>query len=113
MSRPQQVARVKQPYSWSHLHKIRILPSGWIGNSDFNQLLLCAINLKEQKVQGTMQTNLPNILTLSRIAAIPVVVACAATRSPLGDILASLTFTLAAITDYVDGFLARSPETTD
>ncbi len=54
-----------------------------------------------------MPTNLPNLLTLSRIAAIPVMVALAAMRTPLGDMAACVVFGLAGITDYFDGKIAR------
>lgn len=54
-----------------------------------------------------MLTDLPNLLTLSRIAAIPVLVTLVAWGTPLGDILGCLVFALAAITDYFDGKLAR------
>lgn len=54
-----------------------------------------------------MPTDLPNLLTLSRIAAIPVLVALAALRDPWGDLAACVVFSVAAITDYFDGKLAR------
>ncbi len=54
-----------------------------------------------------MLTNLPNLLTLSRIAAIPVMVALAALRTPLGDMMACVVFGMAGITDYFDGKIAR------
>jgi len=54
-----------------------------------------------------MMTDLPNLLTLSRIAAIPVMVALAAIRTPETDFAACVVFLLAAITDYFDGKLAR------
>lgn len=54
-----------------------------------------------------MLTDLPNLLTLSRIAAIPVLVALIAIRTPLADFLACIVFSAAAITDYFDGYLAR------
>ena len=54
-----------------------------------------------------MMTDLPNILTLSRIAAIPVLVLLVAVGAPITDVLASLLFGIAAITDYLDGRLAR------
>ena len=54
-----------------------------------------------------MLTNLPNLLTLSRILAIPVMVAMAALRTPLGDMLACVVFGAAGITDYFDGKIAR------
>ena len=55
-----------------------------------------------------MLTDLPNLLTLSRIAAIPVLVALVALHRPLGDALACLLFAAAGITDYLDGQIARS-----
>jgi cardiolipin synthase len=54
-----------------------------------------------------MPTDLPNLLTLSRIAAIPLLVALAALREPWGDAAACLVFSAAAITDYFDGKIAR------
>ncbi len=54
-----------------------------------------------------MITDLPNILTLSRIAAIPVLVLLVALGGPVADLIAALLFTAAAITDYLDGRLAR------
>ncbi|HTB43572.1 MAG TPA: CDP-diacylglycerol--glycerol-3-phosphate 3-phosphatidyltransferase [Acetobacteraceae bacterium] len=55
-----------------------------------------------------MPTDLPNLLTLSRIAAIPLLVALVALRLPSGDLAACVVFSAAAITDYYDGKLARS-----
>ncbi len=54
-----------------------------------------------------MPTDLPNLLTLSRIAAIPLLVLLAALRTPWGDAAACLVFSVAAITDYFDGKIAR------
>ncbi|MCW3476009.1 CDP-diacylglycerol--glycerol-3-phosphate 3-phosphatidyltransferase [Limobrevibacterium gyesilva] len=54
-----------------------------------------------------MLTDLPNVLTLSRIAAIPLLVALVALREPWGDMGACVVFSVAAITDYFDGKLAR------
>ena len=55
-----------------------------------------------------MLTDLPNVLTLSRIAAIPLMVALVAIGTPWGDLSACVVFALAGITDYFDGVLARS-----
>ncbi|MBK1659589.1 CDP-diacylglycerol--glycerol-3-phosphate 3-phosphatidyltransferase [Paracraurococcus ruber] len=55
-----------------------------------------------------MPTDLPNLLTLSRIAAIPLLVALVALRDPWGDVAACVVFSAAAITDYFDGKIARS-----
>jgi cardiolipin synthase len=54
-----------------------------------------------------MLTDLPNVLTLSRIAAIPVLVALVSARRPVCDLLACAIFAAAAITDYFDGHFAR------
>jgi cardiolipin synthase (CMP-forming) len=55
-----------------------------------------------------MLTDLPNLLTLSRIAAIPLLVALVAIDTRIGDLVACVVFSAAAITDYFDGKLARS-----
>src|SRR5580692_8304156 len=51
--------------------------------------------------------NLPNLLTLGRIAAIPFFVWLLDTRSPRRCFWASIVFTAAAVTDMLDGYLAR------
>jgi len=51
--------------------------------------------------------NLPNILTLTRIAAVPVIVVLLMFESPQNCFWAALVFSLAAITDWLDGYLAR------
>jgi cardiolipin synthase (CMP-forming) len=55
-----------------------------------------------------MLTDLPNVLTLSRIAAIPLLVVLVALHQPATDFAACVVFSAAAITDYFDGKLARS-----
>lgn len=54
-----------------------------------------------------MLTDLPNMLTLSRIAVIPVIVLLVAIGAPWSALAASLLFGAAGITDYLDGRLAR------
>ena len=54
-----------------------------------------------------MLTDLPNLLTLSRIVAIPLLVVLVALRDPAADFAACVLFSSAAITDYFDGRLAR------
>lgn len=52
--------------------------------------------------------NLPNILTISRIVVIPVIFLTIYIHSALWYLVAGLLFIIAAITDYLDGYLARS-----
>jgi CDP-diacylglycerol--glycerol-3-phosphate 3-phosphatidyltransferase len=51
--------------------------------------------------------NLPNILTLTRIVAVPVIVVALLGETPNGDALAAAVFALAALTDGLDGYIAR------
>ncbi len=55
-----------------------------------------------------MPINLPNLLTLARILAIPVVVGLLYLASPLASWFALAVYALACITDWVDGYLARA-----
>ncbi len=52
-------------------------------------------------------TTAPNLLTLSRVLFVPVVVVFLFLRDPKWDVAAGLTFAVASITDYFDGYLAR------
>jgi len=51
--------------------------------------------------------NVPNMLTLGRIAVIPLFVWLTYDADPLSSLWAAVVFTLAAVTDVIDGFLAR------
>ncbi|MGE5518201.1 MAG: CDP-diacylglycerol--glycerol-3-phosphate 3-phosphatidyltransferase [Bacteroidota bacterium] len=55
-----------------------------------------------------MMTSLPNLLTLSRIVAIPLVVATFYVDGALARWIACGLFVAAAITDWFDGYVARS-----
>jgi cardiolipin synthase len=55
-----------------------------------------------------MLTNIPNLLTLSRILAIPALIGAFYLSAPLSNWLAFAIFTAAGITDILDGYLARS-----
>jgi CDP-diacylglycerol---glycerol-3-phosphate 3-phosphatidyltransferase len=52
--------------------------------------------------------NLPNVLTLVRILLVPVLVVVLLDTTPGGSWLAAGVFALAALTDGLDGYLARS-----
>lgn len=51
--------------------------------------------------------NPPNLLTLARMAFVPLVVWALLMRTQTGDWVAAVLFSLAAITDFFDGWLAR------
>jgi CDP-diacylglycerol--glycerol-3-phosphate 3-phosphatidyltransferase len=57
--------------------------------------------------QQLWRLNLPNRLTLSRVAAVPILMACLLSETLWGQYAALLVFILAALTDYWDGRLAR------
>jgi CDP-diacylglycerol--glycerol-3-phosphate 3-phosphatidyltransferase len=52
-------------------------------------------------------TNLPNLISLARIAAIPFVLALIDDSDPLRSLWACLLFLVASVSDALDGFLAR------
>ena len=54
-----------------------------------------------------MLTSLPNLLTLSRIAVIPVLVLLLYIGTPVYRWIACGLFIAACVTDYLDGYLAR------
>ena len=54
-----------------------------------------------------MKLNLANLLTLFRIAAIPAVVICFYSQIPNARPIAAILFGIAAVTDILDGWVAR------
>jgi len=54
-----------------------------------------------------MLTTLPNLLTLSRIAAIPLVIATFYMAPPTGPWLGCVIFSIAGLTDWLDGVILR------
>ena len=55
-----------------------------------------------------MITSIPNLLTISRVVAIPVIVALFYVEGREWQWLACALFSAAAITDYLDGYFARA-----
>lgn len=55
----------------------------------------------------TSYKNLPNLLTVTRILAIPVVMVLLCFSSPWASFLGAVCFAAAGATDILDGFLAR------
>jgi CDP-diacylglycerol---glycerol-3-phosphate 3-phosphatidyltransferase len=52
--------------------------------------------------------NVPNVLTVLRILLVPVLVVALLDETANGDIFAAIIFAVASLTDFVDGWLARS-----
>ena len=52
--------------------------------------------------------NLPNLLTLFRILLVPVLVVALLDAAPSSSVVAAVVFAAAAITDGLDGYIARS-----
>jgi CDP-diacylglycerol--glycerol-3-phosphate 3-phosphatidyltransferase len=70
--------------------------------------------MSTQEIQNSEQAdtelqfdNVPNRLTMLRIALVPVVVGLLFIETPLWDFIAALMFSAAAATDYFDGYIAR------
>jgi cardiolipin synthase len=57
-----------------------------------------------------MYLYLPNLLTYSRIVAVPALVGCFFLKGDFGNWLALAIFVTAALTDVLDGYLARAWE---
>ena len=55
-----------------------------------------------------IRSNIPNQITLARIASVPLFMYLVLMEKPVGTILAIVLFVLAAASDAVDGYLARS-----
>jgi len=51
--------------------------------------------------------NIPNLLSISRILAVPVFIVLMLDPSPLRALLAGIVFSIASATDWLDGYLAR------
>jgi len=52
-------------------------------------------------------TTIPNLITMFRIAVIPLVLLFIDNASPMRSFIATLIYTLAAVSDFFDGYLAR------
>ena len=56
---------------------------------------------------GQDSLNIPNLLTFTRILLIPVFVVLFSTPDPDRSLMAAIVFVVAAVTDMLDGYLAR------
>ncbi len=59
-----------------------------------------------QKLKEVVLT--PNFMTVSRIIAVPIIVVLLMSDSRITTVIAAALFSLASITDYFDGYLART-----
>ncbi len=64
--------------------------------------------MMNNRTQAIRSTTLPNLLTFARIALVPVVVALFYFDRPISNWIAAGFFVLACITDYLDGYFART-----
>ena len=64
--------------------------------------------LRQRTTGWLMETNLPNALTVSRILATPVICLLLFLGTALGSWLALAVWVYACLTDFLDGYLARS-----
>jgi CDP-diacylglycerol---glycerol-3-phosphate 3-phosphatidyltransferase len=55
----------------------------------------------------TTAMNVPNLLSISRILAVPVFIVLMLEPTPLRALLAGIVFSIASATDWLDGYLAR------
>jgi CDP-diacylglycerol--glycerol-3-phosphate 3-phosphatidyltransferase len=55
----------------------------------------------------TAAMNVPNLLSISRILAVPVFIVLMLEPTPLRALLAGIVFSIASATDWLDGYLAR------
>src|SRR5437763_14753012 len=68
--------------------------------------MITCIRAREKQL---MPLNLPNALTWTRIAAIPLIVLLFYMPYPWADPAAGLSFAAAGVTDSLDGYFARPP----
>ena len=63
--------------------------------------------MRDDTMPKSSPYNLPNILTLARIACIPILIIMLLRDDKLMSFWATLVFSVASITDWLDGYLAR------
>ena len=63
--------------------------------------------LEAWKAVGQESLNVPNVITLLRILLIPVFVMLFVTPTPDRSLIAAVVFVIAAVTDLLDGYVAR------
>lgn len=64
--------------------------------------------VEDSKTNDLKFNNTPNFLTLLRIVFVPILVGFLFIQKPFWDIAAAIAFSFASITDFFDGYIARS-----
>jgi len=82
-------------------------PGNWLHTARFGVMRASSEKAQRRKSFREDALNLPNLLTMGRIVAIPLVLWLMSRGSREGNFWAMMTYSLAAITDFVDGYLAR------
>jgi CDP-diacylglycerol--glycerol-3-phosphate 3-phosphatidyltransferase len=85
--------------------------AGWAAPEGRWAWTLCAtgrrVELRARSLPPVFETSLPNLLTVLRLFLVPVLIAAMLSSWRHGDLLAALVFTGAAVTDALDGWIAR------
>ncbi|RMH03972.1 MAG: CDP-diacylglycerol--glycerol-3-phosphate 3-phosphatidyltransferase [Nitrospirae bacterium] len=71
------------------------------------QALKVKSNPQASRLRSPATVNLPNLLTASRILLVPVFIVLLSDPTPTRSLMAAGVFALAALTDLLDGYLAR------
>jgi len=75
--------------------------------SDVSSVAKAPVKAQRRRSLRDDALNLPNLLTMGRIAAIPLVLWLMMLGTRESNFWAMMTYALAAVTDFVDGYLAR------
>ena len=65
------------------------------------------MSIKKNPVNDLNFYTTPNLLTLIRVIFVPIVIVMLYAKTDRWDLIAAITFGVASITDYFDGYLAR------
>ncbi|KAB5538891.1 hypothetical protein DKX38_016424 [Salix brachista] len=80
---------------------------GWYNYDNQDQPLSASPSMQNHNHQHSKFLTLPTVLTLGRVAAVPLLVATFYADSWWGRTATTSIFIVAAITDWLDGYLAR------
>ena len=98
---------VSAPRGWAGEKYTRFNASEFILSKRGSNYIAMNRVLEAWKAVGQESLNLPNFITLVRILLIPVFVMLFFTPTPDRSLSAAFVFVVAAITDLLDGYIAR------